>query len=248
VELSTRTSPSGRYLAFNSVRGLTGGAGGTAQVFLYDAESGELSCVSCLPDGSEPPGPSALPGPIKGTELEAPGYLPRGLTNRGQLFFTTVQALLPSDTDGAADVYEYQPEAGLHLLSDGSGVGPSFFFDADENGSNLFFATSDALVGSDTDNALNIYDARVGGGFAEPPAPPVPCAAGESCRVAGGGSPPTGTVTTVGASGAGNIVAHKPCARGKVRRKGRCVKPSKHRGKAQQGKKRHHGKTKGAHR
>jgi hypothetical protein len=225
--LGTRTSPDGRYFAFNSVRGLSGGPAGTKQIFLYDAIAMTLSCASCLPDGGVPAGPSQIPPPISTTEAEAPGYLPRGLTDQGQLFFTTSQSLLSADTDGVADVYEYRQ--GLHLISDGSKSGPSYFFDASVGAGDVFFATSDALVRSDTDNALNLYDARVGGGFAEPPAPAPPCAAGESCRSPGSGEPPTGTLATPSRAGAGNVVQRKRCKRGKVKRKGRCVRKGKQR-------------------
>lgn len=226
--LSTRTSPDGRYFAFNSVRGLSGGASGTRQIFLYDAVSGTVSCASCPSGGVLPPGQSALPGPITTTGTEAPGYLPRGLTNEGQLFFTTVQPLVPADTDGVADVYEHR-QGELHLLSHGAAPGPSYFFDASVGAGDVFFATSDALVRADTDNALNLYDARVGGGFAEPPAPAPPCAAGESCRGAGSGAPATGILNTRFETGAGNVAAGKRCKRGKVKRKGRCVKKKRHR-------------------
>jgi hypothetical protein len=221
--LTTRTSPDGRYFAFNSVRGLSGGTAGTRQIFLYDAVAGTLSCASCLPGGNAPAGPSAIPEPISTTEAEAPGYLPRSLTDKGQLFFTTTQALLPADTDGVADVYEHR-QGGLNLISDGSGAGPSYFFDASVGAGDVFFATSDALLRSDTDNALNLYDARVGGGFSEPPAPGPSCAAGDSCRSAGAGAPPTGTLATPTNTGSGNVVPRrKRCKGNKVRRKGRCV-------------------------
>jgi hypothetical protein len=226
--LATRTSPDGRYFAFNSVLGLTGGGAGTGQIYLYDAATHTLSCASCLPGGGGPPGPSLLPGPIRTTEAEAPGYLPRGLTDEGQLFFTTTQALLPGDTNGVADVYEYR-QGELHLVSDGAGTGPSYFFDASVGGGNVFFATPDGLVRSDTDNALSLYDARVGGGFAEPPAPAPPCAAGESCRSAGSGAPPTGNPMTSTEAGPGNVAPPKGCERGQVKRHGHCVKKTNHR-------------------
>jgi WD40-like Beta Propeller Repeat len=225
--LATRTSPDGRYFAFNSARSLTGGPAGTTQIFVYDAVDGALSCASCLPGGGAPPGPSELPSPIATTEVNAPAYLPRGLTEDGRLFFTSPQALLPADTDEVTDVYEYR-QGELHLISDGTRAGPSYFFDASVGAGNVFFATSDALVRSDTDNALNLYDARVDGGFAEPPAPPSPCAPGEACRSAGEG-PTTGSLTTQFQAGAGNVVAPKRCKRGKVRRKGHCVKRANHR-------------------
>jgi hypothetical protein len=226
--LATRTSPDGRYFAFNSVRGLSGGRTGTTQIFLYDAATHTLACASCLLGGGAPPGASALPSPISTTEGEAAGYLSRGLTDGGQLFFTTTQALLPSDTNGVADVYEYQ-QGDLHLISNGAGSGPSFFFDASVGGGNVFFATTDGLVRSDTDNALNLYDARVGGGFAEPPAPTQPCVGGESCRSPGPGGPPTGTATTGAGAGSGNVAPSKGCKRGEVKRGARCVKKTKSR-------------------
>lgn len=240
--LATRTSPDGRYFAFNSVRGLSGGPAGTGQIFIYDAGSGALSCASCPPGGGAPPGPSALPPPISTTEAEAPGYLPRGLTDQGQLFFTTTQALLAADTDGVADVYEHR-QGELRLISAGAGGGPSIFFDASVGGGNVFFATTDALVRSDTDNALNLYDARIGGGFAEPPAPAPPCASGETCRSAGSGAPAAGTPTTLSHTGAGNVIPRKGCKHGKVKRNGRCVKKNNHRKH-----KKHRGEKKGAHR
>jgi hypothetical protein len=225
--LATRTSPNGRYIAFNSVRGLTGGPAGTRQIFLYDVAADSLSCASCLPGGGAPAGPSEIPVPIKTTEAEAPAYLPRGLTDGGQLFFTTSQALLPVDTDGVADVYEYRIGE-LHLISDGAEKGPSFFFDAGEGGGNVFFATSDSLVPSDTDNALNLYDARVDGGFAEPPAPTPPCAADQPCRSPGSAALPAGNLATPSQVGPGNVVPPRHCKRGKVRRKGHCVKRNRH--------------------
>jgi hypothetical protein len=226
-QLGTRTSPDGRYFAFDSVRGLSGGPTGDRQIFVFDAVDGTLACASCLPGGGAPSGSSALPSPISTTEAEAPGYLPRGLTNKGQLFFTTTQALLSSDTDGVADVYEYR-EGEPRLISAGAAAGPSFFFDASVGGGDVFFATSDALVRSDTDNAMSLYDARVGGGFPEPPLPPAPCTAGESCRSAGSAPPPTGTLSTPTNVGPGNVVpGRKRCKGSKVRRKGRCVKRSK---------------------
>lgn len=243
--LATRTSPDGRYFAFNS---------GGAVITVYDAMSHTLSCASCLPGGGAPPGSSKLPAPISTTEAEAAGYLPRGLTDQGQLFFTTSLALLPADTNGVADVYEYRQRE-LHLISDRGGAGPSYFFDASLGGADVFFATPDPLLRSDTDNAISLYDARVGGGFAETPVPP-PCETGESCRSAGSGeTPPTGTPVTSSQTGQGNLAPPKGCRRGQVKRQGHCVKKAKHRQhekhrkhKRHAGQKKHRGDNKGASR
>jgi len=222
VELSTRTSPDGRYFAFNSVRGLTGNAAGTRQIFLFEALTGGLSCASCLPEGASPGGEARLPLPMAAGEGESPGHLQRSLTDRGQLFFTSDQPLVTADTDGTDDVYEFGP-GGTRLISDGGGSGPSYFFEASEGGGDVFFATADPLVRSDVDNALNVYDARTGGGFPEPSPPDAPCAAGETCRAAGSGAPQGTSASTSSFTGPGNAVAPKACGRGKVRRHGQCV-------------------------
>jgi hypothetical protein len=215
AHLKTRTSPDGRYFAFNSTRPLTGGSGGT---FVYDAVSGSLST----------PGSSFLSAPIMTTELQAPAYLPRAMTDDGQLYFTTTQALLSGDTDAAADVYEYC-KGHLYLISDGGSPGPSFFFDASAGGDTVFFATSDPLVRSDTDNALNLYAARVDGGFSEPPPPARPCTAAEPCRGASFGITPLGPLPTSTGSGPGNVRPANKCRRGQVKRHRQCVKKPRHR-------------------
>jgi hypothetical protein len=233
--LTSHASPDGRYLAFGSVRGLTGNPSGTRQIFLFDAATDGLSCASCLQGGGAPAGPSELERPIPEGEVGTPGYLNRSVTDSGQLFFSTEQALLPTDTDGTFDVYEYR-EGELHLLSDGSGSGPSVFFDASEGGDDVFFATSDRLVRGDRDNAVNLYDARVDGGFAEPPAETESCGSGEACRPGSGSVGASPPISTAVGSGEGNVAKPRSCAKGKVRRHGKCVKKAK---------KRHHAKKAG---
>jgi hypothetical protein len=223
--IRARASQDGRYLAFSSVRGLTGGPSGTRQIFLFDAATDGLSCASCLQSGP-PAGPSELEQPVLEGEAEGPGYLNRAVTDSGQLFFSTEQALLPSDTDGTFDVYEYR-EGDLHLLSDGAGSGPSVFFDASEGGADVFFATSDRLVQADRDNAVNLYDTRVDGGFAEPPAETTPCSSGEACHPGSGSVGPGPSVSTAAVGGEGNVPKPKACAKGKVRHHGKCVKKTK---------------------
>jgi hypothetical protein len=248
--LATRTSPDGRFFAFNSARGLTGDPGGTTQIFLYDALSRQLVCASCLPGGAAPPGPSAVPAKVKTAESDSPGYLPRALTDQGQLFFTTLQGLLPTDTNGVADVYEYRQGA-LSLISDGGGTGPSFFFDASAGGGNVFFATTDPLVRSDTDNALSLYDARVEGGFAEGPSPAPPCV-GESCRSGASAVPDSSPPATTTVAGPGNVAPPKKCKQGRVLRQGKCVKKAnRQKHKPHKAKPKHktgHGKKKGPRR
>jgi NHL repeat len=137
----TRVSSNGQWLELMSEASLTGydnrdAATGkrTAEVYLYDATSGRLSCASCEPTGVRPIGveyqklvpPGGLVGGPRGiwpasalVGANVPGwpqvavnssrYQPRYLTDSGRLFFNTVGALLPQDANGTQDVYQYEP-------------------------------------------------------------------------------------------------------------------------------------------
>jgi hypothetical protein len=122
----------------------------------------------------------------------------RALSDGGtRLFFESFDALLPGDTNGKADIYEWErPGTGtcdaqdadyfaqnggcLALISSGASSEDSGFVDADADGSDVFFETQSSLVGSDT-GLIDIYDARVGGGFEQDP-PPEPLCAGDACQ------------------------------------------------------------------
>lgn len=178
--LTARVSPDGRYIAFNSLAQLTGyeneqaesseceeegEAGRCREIFLYDAEEGELSCASCSASGEQPTGPAAIPPPER--ELltpEAPLYLERNVTDAGQVFFDARGALVPQATNGEVNVYEYENGV-VSLISSGTGSGGADFLDASASGSDVFFSTDQGLVQGDTDNQTSVYDARVDGGF-----------------------------------------------------------------------------------
>ena len=100
---------------------------------------------------------------------------------------------------GVENVYEYEPggegsctsQPGcVSLISSGSSQHESAFLDASENGDDVFFLTAARLLAQDTDNSLDIYDARVCGTYQSEPClppftpPPPPCARGEGCRPA----------------------------------------------------------------
>jgi hypothetical protein len=234
--LKTAWSPSGQYLLFSSFKPLTGFDNAPAEpalcstvceeLFLYDAGAEELSCVSCDPGGAAPEGNTRL---VERQEFlrfsPGPRYMPRAVIDSGQVFFETANSLTARDVNGFQDVYQYQAGA-LSLISSGTGVGGSAFVDASSDGRDVFFVTSEALVRSDTRGLPSIYDARVNGGFAEPPLPPAPCGS-EDCRPAV--PPPPGTVPATGTFiGPGNV-RPRPCKKGKVRRGKRCVKKQTHR-------------------
>jgi len=181
------------------------------ELYLYDATAnggeGELVCASCNPSGARPAGrvtevkdnifsAARIPGWI--TALH-PGSLFSADGHR--LFFESFEPLVPRDTNGRGDVYEWEAakdkaectkEIGgelfsadsggcLSLISSGEGAADSELIDASTDGQDVFFTTNSRLVGQDTDEFVDVYDAREGGGFPPPPVPPPPCE-GDACQ------------------------------------------------------------------
>ncbi len=199
-----QVSPDGTWFAFGSSRSLTGydnshPAGGPPadEVFLYGAASNRLACASCNPTGEQPV--------LGGAELSIGGVerSRRYVSDGGRLFFQTREALVPSDTNGQTDVYEYE-DGHLYLISSGASSHPSQFGDASESGDNVFFDTTQALLPQDTQEGMEaIYDARVEGGFPAAVISP-PCTTADACRVpvpplpAVFGTPPSATFDGIG--------------------------------------------------
>lgn len=185
--LTARISPSGAYLAFNSTKSLTGydntdvNTGEPDQeVYLFEAGAGSLRCASCDPSGARPAAPTRIHQPAYDLLFEfTPGRPQRNVTDNGQVFFDTTNAVLPRDVNGQSDVYEYD-SGRTSLISSGAGSVPSYFYEADASGANLFFFTSQALVPQDADGGVSVYDARVGGGF--PASSPPPSCSGDACK------------------------------------------------------------------
>ncbi|HWL49355.1 MAG TPA: hypothetical protein VNT92_05715 [Acidimicrobiia bacterium] len=256
---TARVSPDGRHLAFLSIESLTGydnigqGSGkAVKEAYLYDAEADELTCASCNPTGARPLGPAAL------TAWKLPYEQPRFLSDGGgRLFFESFDSLDPRDVNGVRDVYEFEREgvgdcdnespafgnaigACVSLISSGGSDKDSYFIDASASGDDLFVSTYQQLVGADEDEYYDIYDARVNGGFPDPP-PPLPiCDGRESCAEEGTRAPASSPPATPSFAGPadpiptrcrkgqakrrGKCVQKPKCRKGQVKRKGRCVK------------------------
>jgi hypothetical protein len=158
-------------------------------------------------------------------------YQSHYLTNEGRLFFNSPDALVRQASNGKEDVYEYEPtgvggcgtlqseanaERGcVALISSGSSQQESTFLDASENGSDVFFLTSEKLSPQDPDGAFDVYDARVcDGPGAEEPCPSASagtaplCESERECKPRVLPSPGYGAPASSVLSASGNIAAH----------------------------------------
>ena len=203
------------------------------EVYVYDAVSGALRCVSCDPTGARPKGPSGIPG---GTPYEANQalYQSRVLSDedgRARVFFDSDDALVPQDTNGTVDVYEWEedgrgscvtPGGCVGLVSSGTSSEESVFLEASSDGDDVFFLTQAKLAPQDTDNLFDVYDARaphvpgeaVGSAVAVPSPPP--CGNGDSCKPPPSAQPAIfGSPASATFAGAGNVVSSSGLAQPK---------------------------------
>jgi hypothetical protein len=202
-----RVSRDGLTLAFLSEQQVTGDqTNGLKEMYVYDAATDSLSCASCMASGStDAPVPSEPRATQQGLTKEMPQVRPHWLSNDGRhVFFTTAGPLVSGDINGLPDVYSYNTETGeQRLLSSGKGEEAAWFENASDSGSDVFMVTNQHLVGMDTDELWDIYDARVEGGFPEPPPPPTACS-GDGCRGTFSSPPDVNSPATSSFSGPGN--------------------------------------------
>jgi hypothetical protein len=160
---------------------------GCAELYVYDATAdggeGELTCVSCNPSGVHTTDTETRIDLKTATLSLGTDYLNHPVSDDGRfVFFSTGEPLLPEDVNGDVyDAYQYDMVTReLSLLSSGDTPNHAFFLDASADGRDVFFRTREQLVGWDTDQQIDVYDARVGGGFPEPVIP-VACQ-GAACQ------------------------------------------------------------------
>lgn len=216
-------SPNGQYLAFTTETGLMGFDNvdqvetwrHDPEIYLYSAASKQLACVSCSPTGEAPSARGArlpLLRPNENESQESAGDgAPNQLTNGGRLFFQTEEALLPTDSNGQMDVYEYE-DGQLHLISSGSANSAAQLLDVSEEGKDVFFVSRQPLTPQDLggEGESNIiYDAREDGGFPYVASPPA-CTTAESCRASASPQPPVyGAPSSQTFSGEGNFASRE---------------------------------------
>jgi hypothetical protein len=225
---AVRMTSDGSVLALASTRALDPSrpeVEGTTEIYRYAAASGAIDCVSC-----------GRPGTAPAEATITPPFYAAAPTNNvmssdgSRVFFQTEAALVPQDTNGETDVYEWEGGQ-VSLISSGSGKYLSRLIDASESGDDVFFETRSQLVPTDTDENIDVYDAKVGGGFPATGSVSPPCEAA-ACR------PPLEAAPAAASIGSRSFVGP---ANKKVQKKKHHKKKHQKHQKKKHGKK-HHGK------
>lgn len=223
----------GQYLAFVAEQNLTGGGTGK-EVYLYSAASNTLVCASCDATGA---------GQVSDAEFARSAFQtpsdtsPRAVSEDGSyVFFDSKDVLVPGALAGVLHVYEWH-DGKISLISAGGDPSSSFFMGSSPDGSNVFIGTHSQLVAQDTDQAADLYDARIDGGF-EGLAPPA--CTGTGCQGVPEAPPIFATPASVTFAGIGNFASEPPpptkktvtkkatkCKKGFAKKKGKCVKDKK---------------------
>jgi hypothetical protein len=235
-----QTTPEGHSLVFISKRSLTGYPSmGEMEVYLYDATTDKLACVSCNTTG-ESPGLTGSWLPISWSHT----YQPRLISGDGErVFFDSVEPLVPQDTNATADVYEWERDGAgtckrapgcVYILSGGAGTGVSYLGDTSASGDDVFIITRAQFLPQDKNENYDLYDARVGA--LSPPT--VTACSGTGCQGVPLTPPIFATPSSVTFNGVGNFppspskvsqTRKLKCKRNWVDRAKRCVKKkSKH--------------------
>jgi hypothetical protein len=234
-----RVSADGRALLFGDYTACDPAIGTTCrELYVYSAATNTVACASCDPGGALPTGSADdfLGTNTSGGTRADPTKTNAVSADGSRVFFSSPDALVPQDTNGRYDAYEYDVATGVvALLTSGRSTADSYFINASPSGGDAFVITRERLVGWDTDAAYDLYDARVNGGFPEPPPAPPVCS-GDDCQ--GLPQPPPGAYVphgSAGFSGGGNERARlrshhrkRACRRGRVLRRvrgrRRCVR------------------------
>lgn len=271
-ERTAEVTPDGSEVVFESVNDLTGydnlgPSGDVKEVFVYDATTQSIACASCSPTGVPPNAPASFTGvallPVPGGGGEnIDEYAQRWIADDGsRVFFQTAQPLVPQDTNGRVDVYEWErngagscaPAAAgerergcVYLISGGQSTDNSFLASMDAEGNDVFFTSRGELTPQAADENIAMYDARVDGGFPElstactgtgcqgvPPAPPI-FATPASVTFDGVGNFEPGSAKPVSKAKSASRTKKKKtvrCRRGERASHGKCAKKSKRKAK-----------------
>jgi hypothetical protein len=231
----SRTTPDGGVFVFESRANLTDyNANGHREIYRYEA-TGNLVCISCDPTLTPATADMKLVSTFDEGGILNPLADLANLSDDGQrVFFESLTALVARDVDGVRDVYEWRaegvdactdPDGCLALISSGQSSVSSHLYGITPDGHDVFIRTADVLLPADWDATPSIYDARIGGGFAEASSSECP---GDACKGRIDSPPNLPSAGSEGLVSPGNRAKVRRCPKGKrkVRRAGkvRCVK------------------------
>lgn len=235
-------------------------------VYRYDASAGALARISLGEGGADANGNSD-DGASEIPEADRPAFADATIAegalgnieassqqremgshaiseDGSRIVFSTAGPLSSQATNGLTNIYEWHMELGqseghVSIVSSGSAPTPDEGAVISPSGGDIFFETSAGLVPQDTDGQLDVYDARLGGGFPVVPAAVEECS-GDACQgalknptpllVPGSSSQVSGeNLPAAVAPAKGRPTTRKAkslskCARGEHRSHGKCVR------------------------
>lgn len=190
-----QTADAGRFLLFGSYGQLTSDdADSTKDLYRYDAVTGALERVSVGEAGYDANGNNdAFDARMNEEQLNGSSSVltarlsTRAISEDGtRVIFASAEPLSPGAINGLVNIYEWHKEEDwsegvVSLIS--SGNSSELVEDAviTPGGGDVFFVTAQGLVRQDTDGKVDVYDARLGGGFPAPTAALQPCS-GDACQ------------------------------------------------------------------
>jgi hypothetical protein len=192
------------------------------EVYRYDAESEELTCVSCGPGSGPATGNARLQTIEAGGGLVEAEVGPasvnspvESLTADGDtVFFESTEGLLPQDGNETKDVYRWEKGGGVALISTGQSTSESALYGVTPSGSDVILATREKLLPEDENGSTTrLYDARVGGGFPPPEETVTEPCSGDACQGQAAAAPEPPNDASSSLNGGGNVPGKAKCAR-----------------------------------
>lgn len=180
--------PDARFLLFSSFGRLTPDDTDSARdVYRYDAATGMLTRVSVGEGGADASGnddrfdATISPSHSVGRVYQELEMGERAISEDGsRVVFSSVGPLAGGASNHLSNVYEWH-EGGVSLISSGSAEQPDKEAVISPSGRDVFFVTSAKLLPQDTDEAPDIYDARIGEGLPVAAAQREPCSS-DACQ------------------------------------------------------------------
>jgi hypothetical protein len=229
-ESPMNVTPDGRYLVFTSFADITpDDTTHSEQVFRYDAVSERLIRVSIgeggyNDDGNAEEAQTRIPRPLFGVESSqriGADQHPAVSNDGSVVVFSSSLALTPQAVEDPPVVNIYEYRAGhVYLISDGRTTTVTEYANGSKligvstSGRDVLFETFGALLAQDTDEGVDVYDARADGGFSAPAPSPAACE-GDACQRPSGSAPATLSPGTVGSPGEASAKAARPAAKSK---------------------------------